>query len=201
LLLLAAAAPAQAAGPATIAVLGDSIAAGYGLPAAQAFPARLEAALRAKGRDVKIINAGVSGDTTAGGLSRLDWTLSDKPDLVIVELGGNDALRGMDPKASEANLDAILVKLKAAGMKILLTGMLAPPNYGRDYSDAFNPIYARLAQKHNVPLYPFILDGVAADAALNQADAIHPNAMGVEVMVERILPYVEKALDAKANGS
>jgi len=201
LLLLAAAAPAQAAGPATIAVLGDSIAAGYGLPAAQAFPARLEAALRAKGRDVKIINAGVSGDTTAGGLSRLDWTLSDKPDLVIVELGGNDALRGMDPKASEANLDAILVKLKAAGMKILLTGMLAPPNYGRDYSDAFNPIYARLAQKHNVPLYPFILDGVAADAALNQADAIHPNAKGVEVMVERILPYVEKALDAKANGS
>ncbi len=193
--------PAQAAEPVSIAVLGDSIAAGYGLPQAQSFPSRLEAALKAKGRDIKMTNAGVSGDTTAGGLARLDWTLSDKPDLVIVELGANDALRGLDPKSSEANLDAILGKLKNSGAKILLTGMLAPPNYGRDYGEAFKTIYARLAAKHGVPLYPFILDGVAAEADLNQADGIHPNAKGVEVMVERILPYVEKALDAKAGGS
>jgi acyl-CoA thioesterase-1 len=200
-LFLLAVAPAQAAEPVSIAVLGDSIAAGYGLPAAQAFPACLEVALKAKGRDVKVINAGVSGDTTAGGLARLDWTLADKPDLVIVELGGNDALRGLDPKSSEANLDAILAKLKSGGAKILLTGMLAPPNYGRDYGDAFNAIYARLAAKHGVPLYPFILDGVVAEAELNQADGIHPNAKGVEVLVERILPYVEKALDAKSGDS
>ncbi|MEO8557864.1 MAG: arylesterase [Rhodospirillales bacterium] len=193
--------PAQAVEPVSIAVLGDSIAAGYGLPQAQSFPSRLEAALKAKGRDIKMTNAGVSGDTTAGGLARLDWTLSDKPDLVIVELGANDALRGLDPKSSEANLDAILGKLKNSGAKILLTGMLAPPNYGRDYGEAFKTIYARLAAKHGVPLYPFILDGVAAEADLNQADGIHPNAKGVEVMVERILPYVEKALDAKAGGS
>jgi acyl-CoA thioesterase-1 len=191
----------RAAEPVTIAVLGDSIAAGYGLPAAQAFPACLEVALKAKGRDVKVINAGVSGDTTAGGLARLDWTLSDKPDLVIVELGGNDALRGLDPKATEANLDEILAKLKSSGAKILLTGMLAPPNYGPDYGKAFNGIYERLAEKYGVMLYPFILDGVAAQPDLNQADGIHPNPKGVDIIVERLLPYVEKALDQKAGGS
>ncbi len=193
--------PANAAGPMSIAVLGDSLAAGFGLPTADAFPTRLEAALQGKGRDVKVINAGVSGDTSAGGLSRLDWTLSDKPDLVIVELGANDALRGLDPKITEANLDAILAKLKKSGTRILLTGMLAPPNYGPEYGLAFNGIYDRLAKKYDVLLYPFFLDGVAADAALNQADGMHPNAKGVDVEVGRILPYVEKALDAKVGGS
>jgi acyl-CoA thioesterase-1 len=148
-----------------------------------------------------VINAGVSGDTSAGGLARLDWTLSDKPDFVIVELGANDALRGLDPKITEANLDTIVGKLKASGARVMLTGMLAPPNYGREYGDAFNGIFPRLADKYAVPLYPFFLDGVAADAKLNQADGIHPNAQGVDVVVERILPFVEKALDATAGGS
>jgi acyl-CoA thioesterase-1 len=192
---------ARAASPVSIAVLGDSLTAGFGLPQAEAFPARLEAALQAKGRNVKVINAGVSGDTSAGGLSRLDWTLGDKPDMVIVELGANDALRGIDPKSTEANLDAILAKLKASGVRILLTGMLAPPNYGRDYDEAFKAIFPRLAGKHGVPLYPFFLDGVAAEADLNQADGMHPNARGVDVVVAHILPDVEKVLDAHGSGS
>ncbi len=120
---------------------------------------------------------------------------------MIVELGANDALRGLDPKATEANLDAILAKLKAGGTGILLTGMLAPPNYGRDYGEAFKAIFPRLADKYAVPLYPFFLDGVAADAQLNQADGMHPNAQGVDIVVRRILPFVEKALDARAGGS
>jgi acyl-CoA thioesterase-1 len=185
-----------AANPVAITVLGDSLTAGYGLPQNEAFPTRLEAALKTKGHDVRVINAGVSGDTSAGGLSRLDWSLAEKPDLVIVELGANDALRGIDPKSTEANLDAILAKVKQSGAKILLAGMLAPPNYGRDYDEAFKSIYPRLAAKYDVPLYPFFLDGVAADPKLNQADGMHPNAEGVEVVVQRILPYVEKALAA-----
>ena len=168
----------------------DSLAAGYGLPSALAFPARLEAALKSAGRDVKVINAGVSGDTTAGGKARLDWTLADKPDLIILELGGNDALRGLPPEQTEANLDAMLQRIKQAKVKVLLAGMLAPPNWGREYGDAFKAIYPRLAAKHGVKLYPFFLDGVAADAALNQPDGIHPNQRGVDVIVARIQALV-----------
>ena len=182
--------PTAQAQPFTIAVLGDSLAAGYGLPSALAFPARLEAALKSAGRDVKVINAGVSGDTTAGGKARLDWTLADKPDLIILELGGNDALRGLPPEQTEANLDAMLQRIKQAKVKVLLAGMLAPPNWGREYGDAFKAIYPRLAAKHGVKLYPFFLDGVAADAALNQPDGIHPNQRGVDVIVARIQALV-----------
>lgn len=186
--------PAWAAG-ATIVILGDSLAAGYGLrDESQAFPARLEAALKSRGRDVRVVNAGVSGDTTAGGRSRLDWALSDRPDLMIVELGGNDGLRGIDPAVTFANLDDILTRLKAQSVRVLLTGMLAPPNLGRAYGEAFNAVFPRLAEKHGVALYPFFLDGVAAERDLNQPDGIHPNPTGVAVIVERILPAVEAAL-------
>lgn len=184
------AAMAQSGGK--ILVLGDSLTAGYGLPPANAFPVRLEAALRAEGRPIQVINAGVSGDTSAGGLARLDWALAERPDAVIVELGANDGLRGLDPKQTEANLDAILARLRAKGLRVLLTGMMAPPNFGRDYGRDFNGMFPRLAEKHGVPLYPFFLEGVAADPALNQADGIHPNAKGVEIIVGRLLPLVRK---------
>lgn len=176
-------------------VFGDSLAAGYGLPQEEAFPMRLEAALRRAGHQVTVINAGVSGDTSAGGLARLDWALHDRPDLVIVELGGNDALRGLDPEQTCANLDAILSRFKTEGVAVLLAGMRAPRNLGHDYYSKFDRIYSALAAKHDVPLYPFFLDGVATDPALNQADGIHPNARGVAVIVERILPSVRALLD------
>src|SRR5690242_690823 len=147
--------------PTEILVFGDSIAAGFGLPQQEAFPARLEAKLRADGLAVHVINAGKSGDTTADGLARLGWSLAEKPDLVILELGANDALRGLDPAAVRANLDAILARLKAAGVAVLIAGMRAPPNLGRDYAAAFDKLYPELAAKHGVPLYPFFLDGVA----------------------------------------
>jgi len=181
--------------PTKLAILGDSLAAGYGVSPAQAMPARLEAALKKAGRNVTIINHGVSGDTTAGGLQRIDWMMADKPDIVIVELGGNDVLRGTDPATTERNLDGIITKLKAAGVTVWLAGMLAPRNYGSEYAQQFDAIYKRLADKHSVPLYPFFLDGVAADPALNQPDGIHPNPKGVDVIVERILPFVTKNLD------
>ena len=178
-----------------LVVLGDSLAAGYGLPAASAFPVRLEAALRQAGVAVDVVNAGVSGDTSAGGLARLDWVLAtSKAQFAIVELGANDGLRGLDPAQMAANLDQILARLKARGIKPLLTGMLAPPNFGRDYAAEFNAVFARLADKHGVPLYDFFLDGVAANPALNQADGIHPNLAGVEVIVGRIAPYVTRLL-------
>ena len=184
--------PARAQdGAIRVAVLGDSLTAGYGLPEAQAFPARLEAALKARGHQVRLINAGVSGDTSAGGKARLDWTLADKPQIVIVELGANDAMRGMDPAQTEANLDDIIGRAKASGARVLLTGMLAPPNWGRQYQQQFDSLYPRLAQKHGVPLYPFFLDGVAMDHKLNQQDGIHPSAAGVEIIVHKILPAVE----------
>lgn len=176
-------------------VLGDSLAAGYGLDAAQAFPVRLEAALRSRGHRVRVVNAGVSGDTSAGGLARLSWTLAEKPNFVIVELGANDALRGLDPEVTYANLDRIIARLKARNIGILLAGMLAPPNFGREYGRAFRAIYQRLARRHGVSLYPFFLEGVAADPALNQRDGIHPNARGVDVIVGRILPFVAALLD------
>ncbi|MEI7871025.1 MAG: arylesterase [Alphaproteobacteria bacterium] len=200
LLLCLSAAPglqAQTA-PIKLVVLGDSLAAGYGVKPDQAIPARLEAALKAGGRNVSVINHGVSGDTTAGGVERIDWMLADKPDIVLVELGANDALRGSDPASAERNLDAIITKLKAAGVTVWLAGMLAPRNYGPEYAAQFDGLYKRLADKHNVPLYPFFLDGVAQDPALNQADGIHPNPKGVDIVVERILPFITKNLDIYA---
>jgi acyl-CoA thioesterase-1 len=177
--------------PVKIAVLGDSLTAGYGLPAGAAFPARLQAALRAKGHAVEIHDAGVSGDTASGGLSRLDWSVPDGTHAVIVELGANDALRGIDPKVTRAALDGILRRLKERGMAVLLAGMRAPRNLGEDYARAFDAIYPELAAAHGVPLYPFFLEGVVTDAALNQGDGIHPNAAGVEVIVRGIAPKAE----------
>jgi acyl-CoA thioesterase I len=193
-ILCAAIAHAQSA-PIKLAFLGDSLAAGFGVSPAQAIPARLEAALRKAGRNVTVINHGVSGDTTAGGLERVDWMLGDKPDIVIVGLGGNDALRATDPATTERNLDAIITKLKAAGVTVWLAGMLAPRNFGPEYAQQFDGLYKRLADKHTVPLYPFFLDGVAQDPKLNQPDGIHPNPAGVDVIVERLLPFVNKNLD------
>jgi acyl-CoA thioesterase-1 len=178
-----------------ILMLGDSITAGYGLPEAESLPVRLQAVLRKAGHPAKVINGGVSGDTTAGGLARLDWLLGEKPDMVIVELGGNDGLRGLDPKDTRANLDRILSRLEAAKIKVLLTGMYAPPNLGREYGTEFDGIFPALAKKYGCAFYPFVLDGVATKPGLNQADGIHPNAQGVTVIVQRLLPYVVKVLD------
>jgi acyl-CoA thioesterase-1 len=202
LALFAGAAFAQAPGsaannanaPIRLLVLGDSLSAGYGLPATEAFPAQLERALRAKGHNVNVIAAAVSGDTTAGGRARLDWSLADNPHAAIVELGANDGLRGLEPKSTSENLSAILAALKARGMPTLIAGMLAPPNLGAAYGKEFNAIFPRLAKEHGAGLYPFFLDGVAADASLNQADGMHPTAKGVLVIVERILPAVEKLI-------
>ncbi len=178
-------------------ILGDSLTAGYGLPQDQAFPVRLEAALRAKGRTVAVINAGVSGDTTAGGLARLDWALAANPTHVLVELGANDMLRAVDPGVTRKNLDAIVTKLKARGINVMLAGMYASPNLGKTYTEAFKGLYTDLAAKHGVRLYPFFLDGVAAERGLNQDDGIHPNEKGVAVIVKRILPSIEKFLGEK----
>lgn len=178
-----------------VLALGDSLTAGYGLARGEGFVARLEAALRAKGIPARVLDAGVSGDTTAGGLARLDWALAEAPDAAIVALGGNDGLRAIDPEATYANLDAILTRLAARNIPVLLAGMLAPPNLGSAYGAAFRGAYERLARKHDVVFYPFFLDGVAADPALNQPDGIHPNAQGVAVMVERILPAVERLIE------
>jgi len=180
--------------PTEILVFGDSIAAGFGLPQQEAFPARLEAKLRADGLAVHVINAGVSGDTTADGLARLDWSLAEKPDLVILELGANDALRGLDPAAVRANLDKLIGKIEASGAKLLLTGMQAPANWGEQYQQAFNGIYPELAEAHGIPLYPFVLDGVALDPKLNQPDGLHPNERGVAIIVEHIAPYVARLM-------
>lgn len=188
--MLLALAPVSAAESLRVLVLGDSLTAGYGLDAKDAFPVRLEAAMKAQGRDVTVLNAGVSGDTSAGGRARVGWALADKPHAVILELGANDGLRGLDPKATFDNLDAIIAKLRAAGLPVLLTGMLAPPNLGRDYADEYNAVFPRLAEKHDVLFYPFFLAGVAAKPDLNQDDGIHPNGKGVGVIVERIMPYV-----------
>ena len=182
-------APAPAAAkPIKMVVLGDSLSAGLGLPAAAAFPEQLQKALKAKGIAVDMINAGVSGDTSSGGRDRLDWSVPEGTEAVIVELGANDALRGTDPKVTRAALSDILTQLKARKIAVLLCGMLAPPNYGSDYSARFNAIYPDLAKSFGVPLYPFFLDGVAADAKLNQADGMHPTAEGVDVIVKNILP-------------
>ena len=184
--------------PLKVAILGDSLAAGFGLHPEEAFPIRLEAALKEAGRNVAVSNQGVSGDTSAGGLDRVDWMLGDRPDIVMVELGANDALRGTDPATTEKNLAAIIEKLKAAGTTVWLAGMMAPRNLGPDYVTRFDGMYKRLADKYQVPLYPFILEGVAQDATLNQADGLHPNPKGVEVIVKNLLPFVIKNLDLYA---
>ena len=190
-------APAAGAGkPIKMVVLGDSLSAGLGLSASAAFPARLKQSLKIKGIDVDMINAGVSGDTSSGGRDRLDWSIPPGTDAVILELGANDALRGTDPKVTRAALTDILARLKARKVAVLLCGMLAPPNYGSDYSARFNAIYPDLAKSFGVPLYPFFLEGVAADARLNQADGLHPTAEGVDVIVMNILPTVEAFLGA-----
>lgn len=178
-------------------ILGDSLTAGYGLAEDQAFPVRLQAALHERGYKVKVINAGVSGDTTSGGLSRLDWALADRPTHAIVELGANDALRGIDPRVTKENLDRIVGKLKEAGVEVMLAGMYAPPNWGQEYAAAFANIFPDLAERHDVALYPFFLEGVAAQPELNQDDGIHPNPKGVEKIVDRILPYVVRLLSDK----
>jgi acyl-CoA thioesterase-1 len=186
-----AAAPAK---PIKMVVLGDSLSAGFGLPAAAAFPARLQKSLESKGIKVDMVNAGVSGDTASGGRDRLDWSIPDGTEMVIVELGANDALRGTDPAVTRAALSDILTRLKARKIAVLLCGMLAPPNYGSDYANRFNAIYLELAKTFDVPLYPFFLDGVAAEKKLNQADGIHPTAEGVDLIVKNILPTVEALL-------
>ncbi|HTH17883.1 MAG TPA: arylesterase [Magnetospirillum sp.] len=180
--------------PLRILALGDSLTAGYGVAAGDAFPVQLERVLRQAGYDVTVLNAGVSGDTTAGGKARLDWALADKPNVAIVELGANDGLRGLDPTQAERNLDAILTRLKAEHVRVLLAGMLAPPNYGPDYAASFAAIFPRLAERHGVALYPFFLDGVARDPRLNQPDGLHPNRDGVAEIVRRILPTVKQML-------
>lgn len=193
LLLLATPVLAETTPPKVLA-LGDSLTAGLGLPPEQGFTAKLQAALAAKGVAVTLINAGVSGDTTAGGLARLDWALGDHPDYALVELGANDMLRGLPTAQASTNLDRILARLQAAHVKILLCGMLSVSNWGPDYAKDFNAIYPALAKKYDVPLYPFFLEGVATDPKLNQADMLHPNAAGVDVVVAHILPSVEKLL-------
>lgn len=190
-MLLFAAAPAGAR-TLRIVDIGDSLTAGLGLPAAEAFPSQLEARLKQDGLNVQVANAGVSGDTTAGGLARLDWALGDKPDLVILALGANDALRGIDPAVVKSNLDKMIDKIEASGAKLLLLGMLAPANWGKAYEEAFDRVYPELAKAHHVPLYPFFLEGVAMNPDLNQADGLHPNEKGVGVLVDRIAPVVAK---------
>lgn len=189
--------PALAKSPEILA-FGDSLTAGLGLPASAAFPARLAARLKADGIDAQMINAGVSGDTTSDGVARLDWALADKPDYVILALGANDALRGIDPKIVRANLDKMIAKIQASGAKLLLVGMLAPANLGDDYKRRFDAIYPDLAKAHDVPLYPFFLDGVAMNPALNQPDGLHPNEKGVAIMVERIAPFVAQLMGGKS---
>lgn len=185
---------AQQARPVSIVALGDSLTAGYGLGPAEAFPVRLQAALRAKGHAVTVENAGVSGDTSSGGLDRLDWAVGEGVDAVIVELGANDALRGIDPSVTRRNVDQIVTRLKARGITVLLSGMVAPPNMGSTFGAAFNPIFPDLAARHGVLFDPFFLDGVAGDACLNLGDGMHPNARGVDVIVRRILPKVEELI-------
>lgn len=185
----------------TVRILGfgDSLMAGYGLPAEDAFPTRLQAALRAAGHDVTVINAGVSGDTTAGGASRLAWSLSEAPDAAIIELGANDGLRGVPTQDTRRNLDAILTALGENDIPVLFAGMLAPPNMGKEYGADFSKVFQDLSSEHDVIYYPFFLDGVAGDLALNQADGIHPNRAGVDIIVDRILPYAERLVErAKA---
>jgi acyl-CoA thioesterase-1 len=193
-LVLLLAAPSHAA-DCQIAVLGDSLTAAYGLDLSAGFPAQLERRLQEQGYACAVLDYGVSGDTSAGGLARLDWTLADRPSHVILELGANDGLRGLPPEQMAKNLDQIIARLQAEQIPVLLTGMLAPPNLGQEYSGAFQAVFTDLAAKHEVPLYPFFLDGVAGNPALNQPDGIHPTEEGVAIIVDGILPTVTAWLD------
>ena len=195
LLLATGAATAAETGPIRVVAFGDSLTAGYGLPKGKGFAPRLEAALRSAGHHVEVIDAGVSGDTTDMGLARLDWSVPGDAGAVIVELGANDALRGLPPTETRRNLDEIVARLTARGQKVLVAGMLAPRNLGESYTRAFDPIFPEVAAAHGALLYPFFLDGVALDAKLVQADGLHPTADGVEVIVTRILPTVRALLD------
>lgn len=196
LVTLAAPGPISAAETQRVIMLGDSITAGYGLPQQDALPVRLQQALTERGLNVEIENAGVSGDTTAGGLSRLDWAVQGEPDLVIVALGGNDGLRGIDPADTRRNMAGIVEQLSARGIPVLIAGMLAPPNMGGDYARDFNAIFPEVAEKYDATLYPFLLDGVAAEPELNQPDGIHPNAEGAKIIAERMATPVAEALEA-----
>lgn len=189
------AAAAAAPGEIRIVAFGDSLTAGYGLKPGQAFPDVLQMALRSRGHDVAVVNAGVSGDTTAAGLERLDWAVGADADAVIVELGANDALRGQPPAETRANLDAILTRLGARGLPVLIAGMRSPENWGSDYRDHFDAIFADLAAKHDALLYPFFLAGVATDPKLNLSDGLHPNAHGIAIIVEKMLPKVEALIE------
>jgi acyl-CoA thioesterase-1 len=191
-----AAAPLASAEPLSVVVLGDSLSAGYGLAPGEAFPEQLQVQLQAAGLDVAVANAGVSGDTASDGLARLDWSVPAEADLVIVELGANDALRGLDPAVTRKALSDLLGRLKARGQAVLLAGMKAPRNLGDDYAARFDAIFPELAAEHGVPLYPFFLEGVAMDASLNQPDGLHPTAAGVARIVEAILPEVQRLLTA-----
>ena len=185
---------AATAQPIKIVALGDSLTAGYLLPPADAFPAQLAAALKARGHAVEMINAGVSGDTTGNGLERLDWSVPEGTQAVIVELGANDGLRGIEPATARRNLEAIIAKLKARNIDVLLTGMRAPQNWGKDYAGNFDAMFGDLAKAHGLLFYPFFLDGIAMKADLNLSDGLHPTGKGVAVIVERILPKVEELL-------
>ena len=193
LVLLATSSGLRADDPIRIVVLGDSLTAGYGLPKRHGFTEQLQTALRAEGRDILVINAGVSGDTSAGGRARLGWALADRPDVVMLELGANDGLRGIEPKVTKENLDAILGELQRKGIPVLFAGMRAPPNLGLEYGTEYSAVFKDLAARYDVVFYPFFLDGVAGDPALNQGDGIHPNPKGVAIMVERILPAVRES--------
>jgi acyl-CoA thioesterase I len=193
-LILPVAASIAADRPVSIVVLGDSLSAGFGLPVENAFPAKLAGALKANAIAASIINAGVSGDTASGGLGRLDWSVPEGTDAVILELGANDALRGLDPKLTKAALDTTLRKLAGRHIPVLLAGMRAPPNMGSDYARQFDAIYPALASTHSVVFYPFFLEGVAANPKLNQGDGMHPNAAGTDVIVAGILPKVEELI-------
>jgi acyl-CoA thioesterase-1 len=195
LLALLGVAPVHAAEPIRILAFGDSLTAGYGLAEQDTLPTRLADALNKMGRPVIMINGGVSGDTSADGVTRLDWALADKPQIMILALGANDMLRGIDPKTTRANLDAIIQKAKAADVEVVLAGMLSPPNLGTEYKAAFDAIYPELAKAHNLLFMPFLLQDVAQDSVLNQADGIHPNGDGVAIIVRNLLPYVTQAMD------
>lgn len=184
----------EARGEGVVVVLGDSLTAGLGVAADEAFPARLQARMRAEGYVYRVTNAGVSGDTTAGGLRRVDWVLRANPEIVIVALGANDGLRGQSPQAIRANLEEIVARLQAAGARVLLVGMRLPPNYGADYTKEFEAIFPAVARRAKVALMPFLLDGVAADPRLNQADGIHPTAAGQQIMADRVWPYLRPLL-------
>jgi acyl-CoA thioesterase-1 len=197
--LLALCASAQAAEPLRLLALGDSLTAGYGLPRNQGFVAQLQAALTARGRQVRVLDGGVSGDTMAGGAARLDWALAERPQAAIVALGGNDGLRGLPPERMAASLDSILARLDSRRIATLLAGMHAPPNLGAEYGRAFHGVFTEAAARRPALVFmPFFLEGVAGERALNQADGIHPNAQGVAEMVRRILPFTEQVLDRAA---